>query len=141
MANRAHHCKYRSVVPDAVCFSKCAVAAAAGIFPLWCSPAERNGPLVGDDLRSNRFNCSLRASSPRFLFVAAAFRSLNLSPGSIEDHAAVTRRSRRFLMQQRRPWKEAYAEKFLFNSWIYVRSCLFRCGRGLLRADKARDEA
>src|SRR5437879_4020789 len=98
MADRAHCCECNSPVADAVCLSKCAVAAAVGIFPCRRSLGERNGPHAGDDLRSNGFNHSLRASGARFLFIAAAFRGLDLSPASIEDHAAVTKRSHRFLI-------------------------------------------
>src|SRR5207249_4815057 len=139
MADRAYRCESCFLTADAVCLSKRLVVAAAGVFLRRRPFSERNGPHAGDDPRSNRFNRSLRASGARLLFIAAAFRSLDLSPASIEDHAAITKRSRRFLIQRPRSWKEAYAERFFSNSWICVCNCLFRCGLGFLRAGEAGD--
>src|SRR6267143_4958056 len=82
MAGGARRCKYCSVAADAVCVSKCVVAAPASVLLCRRPFLERYGPHTGYDLRANRLDHSHPTPRARLLFIAAALRGFDLSSDS-----------------------------------------------------------
>src|SRR5260370_33024768 len=99
MVGGADHCKYRSVAADAVCVSKCLVAAAAGILLCHRAFAERHRPRFGDDLRADCLDRSLCAARAGLLLIAAALCGVDLSSGSFARQPPKSKSGSRFLKE------------------------------------------
>src|SRR6266852_4151742 len=147
MADRAHRCKRDPLGANAICVSKCTVAAAVGVLLRWCSSSEPDGPHARNDLRANGFFGSVSAARAGLLFFAAAFRRLDLSadPVTLVDQRAGSPDrfgifDQKLKIKSQRRMEDDHAEFLICSRFIDRRYPLARWHCLFARASEARDE-